>query len=123
MKKNKFKIGSTAKLKVTDAVVNLMCDSTTVLVKKHQKGDFDGLIQDDVSHDYLMGIIGIRVGRMPTTDKELSDALPHLFDYVEDIQTQIEWLGGKKAMDNGVEVAYMKFMLDAIIGKLLRDRG
>lgn len=123
MKKKDIRIKATDKLKVTDAVVSYMCDSTTVLVKKHQKGDFDGLIKNEKSAGIFFTIVGIRNGRMPTTDKKLSDALPGLFVYVDDINTQMEWLNGKEVMDDGIEVAYMKFMLDAIIGKLLRDRG
>lgn len=124
MKKVDLKISETTKLRVTDDLVNQLCDSTTVKVKKHKKGDFDGLVQAEmgVDKDYLIGIIGIRIGRMPTTDKELADALPNLFAYVDNRQVQLDWVRGKNATDNNTELPYVKFMFDAVIGKLLRDR-
>lgn len=124
MKKIDLKICETTKLKVTDDLVNQLCDSTTVKVKKHKKGDFDGLVQAEMGFDkdYLIGIIGIRIGRMPTTDKELADALPNLFAYVDNPQVQLNWVSGMNATDNNTELPYVKFMFDAVIGKLLRDR-
>lgn len=124
MKKINLKICETTKLKVTDDLVNQLCDSTTVKVKKHKKGDFDGLVQAEMGFDkdYLIGIIGIRIGRMPTTDKELADALPNLFAYVDNQQVQLDWVSGMNATDNNTELPYVKFMFDAVIGKLLRDR-
>ena len=124
MKKIDLKICETTKLKVTDDLVNQLCDSTTVKVKKHKKGDFDGLVQAEMGFDkdYLIGIIGIRIGRMPTTDKELADALPNLFAYVDNRQVQLDWVSGMNATDNNTELPYVKFMFDAVIGKLLRDR-
>lgn len=124
MKKKDFKINATTKLRVTDDLVNLLCDSTTIKVEKHKKGDFDGLVQEKMgsNKDYLLGIIGIRIGRMPTTDKELADALPNLFAYVDNRQVQLDWISGKNATDNNTELPYVKFMFDAVIGKLLRDR-
>lgn len=124
MKKIDLKVKTTTKLKVTDDLVNLLCDSTTIKVKKHKKGDFDGLVQKKmgVDKDYLVGIIGIRIGKMPTTDMELASALPSLFAYVDNQQAQIDWVSGKKATDNNTELPFVKFMFDAVIGKLLRDR-